>query len=98
VDTQDVSVVSRFGRYFKGEVIDLSSANHVVGWETYSFFNTLSKRLGSTKALPFILDTPTNRRKLKAFKTFDIINPVILVSGTAICYVSETEGPLCFLR
>ena len=36
---------AHFRRYFRSGIIDLSPANHEVGWETYSFFNTLSKRL-----------------------------------------------------
>ncbi len=48
--------MSLLERYFRGEAIDLSPANHEVGRETYSFFNSLSKRLGSETALSFLVD------------------------------------------
>ena len=44
-----------FGRYFRDEVIDLSPANHELGRKTYSFFNTLSKRLGPWLTLLYFL-------------------------------------------
>ena len=31
----------------------------------------------------------TDQQKLKAFKTFDIINPVSLVSGADFCYIPK---------
>jgi hypothetical protein len=38
----------------------------------------------STQKLRF---TPTNRQKLEAQKTCDIIHPVSLVSGADLCYI-----------